>query len=146
MHNPIRSLRIDDLDAVASLSGQLGYPTAVDAIRARFEEIAASPSKAAFVAVDQRDRVVGWIQVERRVLLESGPFAEIVGLVVDDGQRGRGVGRALVQRVESWAIQCDLADIRVRSNVVREDARRFYERIGYSVTKQQSVFVRRLTA
>jgi hypothetical protein len=33
--------------------------------------------------------------------------------------------------------------VRVRSNIVRTDARRFYERLGYAVTKTQNVFDRK---
>lgn len=142
----IRALCVGDLPAIVGLSSQLGYPTAIEALRSRVAEIASSPSDAALVAVDECNRVVGWIHVARRVLLESGPFAEIVGLVVDDRQRGRGVGRGLVRRAESWAAGHALTEMRVRSNIVRVGARRFYERLGYSVTKQQSVLVRQWTA
>jgi hypothetical protein len=46
----------------------------------------------------------------------------------------------LVERGEAWARQRGLAAIGVRSNIIRERAHIFYERLGYTVTKTQKVF------
>lgn len=106
----------------------------------RVQELAASPADAVFVAVDEAEQIVGWIHIARRVLLESGPFAEILGLVVDEAFRNCRIGEALVHHAEAWAHDRGLSEIRVRSNVIRERARGFYERLGYHVVKQQAVF------
>lgn len=136
----IRKIRERDVPVVAGLAGQLGYSTDTEAMASRLRELAASSTEGVFAAVDDLDEVVGWIHIGRRVLLESGPFAEILGLIVDGGRRGCGIGAALVDAAESWARERGLAEVRVRSNVLREAARPFYERLGYVVFKQQSVF------
>ena len=140
----IRPFQQTDVAAVVRLSGQLGYPSSAQALADRAAELLASSSDAIFVAAGEADRVIGWIHIARRVLLESGPFAEILGLVVDEADRGHGVGRELVAQGESWACGAGLAEIRVRSNVIRDAARRFYERQGYGVAKQQAVFKKAL--
>jgi len=60
--------------------------------------------------------------------------------VVNSKFRSAGAGRLLVERGEEWARQRGLAVIGVRSNIIRERAHIFYERLGYTVTKTQKVF------
>jgi Zn-dependent peptidase ImmA (M78 family) len=49
------------------------------------------------------EKVAGWLHAHASEALESGFRAEIVGLVVSEGYRRRGVGRVLVQHAEQWA-------------------------------------------
>lgn len=135
-----------DAGAIAELSRQLGYPATREEIAARVEALAASSLDAVFVAArGAGERVIGWLHVFGRTMIESAPYAEIGGLVVDESERGRGVGRALVAQAESWASEHGYKTIRVRSNVVREDAHRFYAARSYRMTKQQGVFVKDLS-
>lgn len=95
-------------------------------------------------AVLVTDDLTGWIHVALVQSLESAPFAEIRGLVVDEAHRGRGIGQTLVAAAEDWARSRDVNRIRVRSNVKRERTHPFYERLGYATTKSQKVFDKRL--
>jgi Acetyltransferase (GNAT) family. len=88
--------------------------------------------------------VIGWGHVGSRLLLESDPFAELLGLVVDARRRSGGVGARLVEEAERWAVARGHFTIRVRSNVIREDAHRFYFRSGYRLSKRQAVFTKDL--
>src|SRR6185437_17034136 len=72
----------------------------------------------------------GWMHVARRATLESGEFAEILGLVVDTAARRGGVGRALVADAERWARVHRLARLVVRSNVLRDESHSFYPALG----------------
>jgi len=68
--------------------------------------------------------------------------AEIGGLVVEEGWRGSGIGRRLMQQAEQWAQEQGCWAMHVRSNILRERAHRFYERLGYQSIKTQRVFRR----
>lgn len=83
-------------------------------------------------------------QLAESVTLESDPAAEIAGLVVDEKFRGAGIGARLVAQAETWAAGEGYGLLRVRSNVHRDLARRFYEREGFRVTKSQNHFVKPL--
>jgi GNAT superfamily N-acetyltransferase len=136
----IRPARSDDVPALAELSTQLGYPATPDSLSRRLARVRDQGVGEVFVAVDAHGRVLGWTHVVPRLHLEESPFAELAGLVVGDGARGAGVGAALLSAAEQWAREHGFAHFRVRSNVVRERAHRFYLREGYVERKRQVVF------
>lgn len=130
-----------DAGRIAALSGQLGYPAAEEDVLGRLRAIGQRPDHAVFVA-EAAGRVVGWVHVYTVATMESPAHAEIGGLVVDEAHRGRGIGRALMQRAEAWARDAGLGMVRLRSNVIRAEAHDFYERIGYALVKTQKVFAK----
>ncbi len=134
-----------DADAIAELSGQLGYPVAAAAVRQRLERLLAAADQAVFVAAEAT-RVVGWIHGADQLLVESEQRCEILGLVVDQRLRRAGVGRGLVAEIERWAGARGLAVISVRSAITRAESHPFYERLGYERVKSQHVYRKRLRA
>jgi len=62
------------------------------------------------------------------------------GTTVLDAARSLGVGARLLAAAEAWSRDAGFARMRVRSNVVRERAHRFYVREGYVERKRQVVF------
>lgn len=137
----IRAMEESDSAVVNALSAQLGYPADAAATLARVRAVIASSSADAFVAEDADGRVIGWVHVFRVApFVESGPAAELGGLVVDESARGRGVGRALVARAEAWVKERGLRELWVRSNVIRAEAHAFYRNLGFAVLKSQFKF------
>jgi ribosomal protein S18 acetylase RimI-like enzyme len=137
-------MRSEDLPRVARLCGELGYPVGEGELASRFEDMAGSGGEALFVA-EASGRVVGWIHVgEVRGLLHE-PEARVHGLVVDQDERGRGIGRLLLRQAEAWSVERGLLRVRLNSRVTREEAHRFYEGCGYERTKTQHVFARDLS-
>jgi GNAT superfamily N-acetyltransferase len=139
----IRPATVTDAAAMASLSDQLGYPAEPAEIRERLSDILSRDGHAVFVA-EEGGAVTGWIHVAGRRLVEIEAFAEIGGLVVDAARRGRGIGTQLLKAAEAWSSRMGYATLRVRSNMFREDAHRFYEQRGFQGAKRQAVFVKNL--
>lgn len=139
----IRRARIEDADGIAALCGQLGYPTTAAEGTERLRAVLAHDDMAVFVA-EADGAVVGWIHMFGCERLESDPSAEIGGFVVADGHRGLGVGAELIAAGEQWAKERGYELVRVRSNVIRERAHRFYQRAGYVLSKRQAVFTKNL--
>lgn len=135
----IRAARLGDSARIAVLTEQLGYPATEAEIRTRLTTLDARGDHAFYVA-EIDGEVAGWIGVRTDLSLEGGGYAEIVGLVVDERRRGKGLGEDLVHAAEAWARGRGATKLRVRSNVIRDRAHRFYERLGYAVTKRQVVF------
>lgn len=138
----IRPALASDLPALVRLTAELGYASAPEAVARRLELILANPAHAVFVTETAGAGVVGWLHVGINPLLESDPRAEIYGLVIDPEHRHRGLGAQLVAQAVAWAEARGLTGLRVRSNVKREDAHRFYRREGFAVTKTQVVLDR----
>ena len=136
----VRPMAESDVDAVRALTAQLGYAADRAATLTRLRAVLASDVADAFVAEDAAGRVLGWAHVFSAPFIESGPNAELGGLVVDEGARGHGVGRALVARVESWARERGLRELCLRSNVIRTEAPGFYQGLGFTIQKSQFKF------
>lgn len=136
----IRPMTDADASEVASLSEQLGYPATAAQIVHRLGLVMEQPGNALFVAEDDEERVLGWIHVVGRVYLDSEPFAQIGGVIVEERHRGQGAGRALLARAEEWARDRGYDELRLWSNVVRSGAHAFYERLGYEPVKTSYVF------
>ncbi|MEO0476496.1 MAG: GNAT family N-acetyltransferase, partial [Planctomycetota bacterium] len=92
---------------------------------------------------ESQDRVVGWCHVLCIRLLESEGYAELGGLVVDQYFRRCGIGQALVQDAERWAIARGIGRLRAYSGNHRNAAHQFYLQIGY-VQRETSVFQKHL--
>lgn len=136
----IRTVRETDAAAVASLAVQLGYPMTAEQGRGRIGLILADPDCAALVAESDAGDVAGWVYIFGAHRLQTEPFVEIGGLIVDGAQRSKGIGTALMRAAESWAAARGYARVLVRSNVIRAEAHEFYERLGFSRFKSQAIF------
>lgn len=140
----IRSMRAGDAGEIAALCEQLGYPSTPAQVAHRFGLLAERPESAVFVAEDEDEaadeRIAGFVHVQGRLAVESDPRAEIAGLVVDEARRSAGVGRVLVAAAERWAADRGYDEVTLRSNVARERAHRFYQSLGYAITKSSHVF------
>ena len=134
-----------DVEAVALLCGQLGYPATSEQIARRWSIMNSQAGNAVLVAV-RNGQVLGWLHAATRPILEFDLSAEIWGLIVDERERGGGIGRMLLEAAERWAMGAGCTGKRVRSRVERSRAHAFYEREGYSRVKTQHVFEKPLVS
>jgi GNAT superfamily N-acetyltransferase len=140
----IRPLRREDAGQLAPLCGQLGYPATPEQVDRRLAHLLRTLRHGLLGAVDDDDTILGWVHVDASELLVWDPYAEICSLVVDARVRGQRIGRALVAAAEAWASDRGFAVVRVRSNVIRSDAHRFYQQLGYERVKTQDTFAKTL--
>lgn len=136
----VRAMTAADAERVATLSGELGYPSTPEQIAARFRAMQEHPDASVLVASDADGLVRGWVHVYGHRQMESEGAAEVGGLVVESESRGHGIGTMLLAAAESWARGRGYARVTLRSNVIRADAHRFYQRLGYAIVKSQHKF------
>jgi GNAT superfamily N-acetyltransferase len=83
------------------------------------------------------------VQVRIATAHDAAAMAELIGhLVTSPSMRNRGVGRALVDVVQSWALERGAEKLVVTTALHRVEAPRFYERLGFEQTGRR--FVKRL--
>jgi GNAT superfamily N-acetyltransferase len=139
----VRTMTSRDVGAVAELGRQLGYDVDSSTVEAALPKVIGSGSTV--LVAEAGGRVVGWIHGYESVLVQyPRPFAEVGGLVVDESERGSGIGRALVDAIEQWAATQGLSEVRLRSGSMRQGARTFYESLGYLNEKSSYTFSKRL--
>lgn len=135
----IRIATIADAKEVSKLSVQFGYPTSVCDTINNIRGIAKDENQIIFVA-ELNGVLVGWIQLQKRIMVIASPFVEIVGLIVEEKHRCRNIGRSLVQEGMRWAQDDNIQSLRVRSNASREESHGFYKAIGFREVKMQKVY------
>jgi GNAT superfamily N-acetyltransferase len=139
----IRRAEVEDAAMLAAISTEFGYEPRVADLAARLQQLMPLSDHAIFVA-ENAGTILGWGHARITRQLETPSYAELAALVVTQSRRSQGVGAAIVAAVEQWAREQEQATVRVRSNVIRERAHRFYRREGYEELKQQKTFVKPL--
>jgi GNAT superfamily N-acetyltransferase len=130
----IRPAVADDAPALARMLDQLGYPTDSAEIPGRLERMGERPGTTVFIA-EHRNKPVGVVTVHLFPSLHtSEPVPWLTALVVDESARGTGVGSALVQRAEEWAIRHGASKLALTSHLRRREAHDFYKRRDYEQT------------
>lgn len=129
----IRQAVSDDCAALSRLIGQLGYEAGEAEVAARLE---AMGRVGTLVLVAEADgRVVGCLSTSiMQVLHRLKLVGRISMMVVDEALRGLGIGARLVRAAERALAEQGCGLVEVTSNLVRTDAHRFYERLGYERT------------
>ncbi|MGW4037179.1 N-acetyltransferase family protein [Streptomyces sp. NPDC004778] len=137
----IRPATPDDLPAVVAmladdpLGAQRESPDDLIPYQEALQRLADDPNQHVVVAVRQ-DRVVGTLQLTIIPgLSRRGSTRSIIeGVRIHGDERGSGLGTQLIQ----WAVDesrrqnCQL--VQLTSDVTREDAHRFYERLGFTAS------------
>lgn len=140
----IRLPRAEDNARLAELAGQLGYPSSTAEIAKRLAGMEGRRDHALFVAQLASGEIAGWIGVFIYRSVEADARAEITGLVVDEGVRSQGIGPKLLERAEEWARERGCTAVGLRSNVIRDRAHAFYERLGFEHVKTQKSFRKKI--
>jgi GNAT superfamily N-acetyltransferase len=140
----IRSAQRDDLPALLRLfaagtldPGQKQAPLAPSSEHyAAFDAIESDPNNHVYVAAIDDGRVVGTFQLTfiRQLTYGGCLVAQVESVFVDPECRSSGVGATMMQFARAEAERRGALRLQLTSNVRRERAHRFYERLGYQAT------------
>jgi GNAT superfamily N-acetyltransferase len=133
----IRRASSEDASEISRLTAALGYPTTEAGVRARLGRFANDDHRVLVAIVE--GRLAGWIHIALRASVESETWSEILGFIVDEGARSRGIGGGLLQAAREWSTSRGVDRMRVRSKDSRKGAHGFYEAWGFRFVKTQRV-------
>ena|SRR5436305_433308 len=131
----VRSAEPHDFEAVTALLEALGRKEVTDDTRDRCREIYASqisdPTSDHLVAVNDDGEVVGFCSLHfRKRLNYTTPEAWVPDLIVSEGLRRTGVGKALLEHAEQRALDRNCWALSLESAYHRVEAHRFYAAFG----------------
>ncbi len=146
----IRKAREQDIDAILELNRQIG-----EIHFAQVPQVFCPPSPeerafllAAIVAegrlfcvAEQDGAVAGFLTAridinETIPFLSKEPICRIGTLVVDEGHRSRGIGKALIAHCDEWGKAQGASQLRLEVMAFNERAKALYERLGFKMLSQ----------
>jgi ribosomal protein S18 acetylase RimI-like enzyme len=107
-------------------------PTLRDEAETRFRAALTDPDMLHVVAEVDR-QVVGMALGKALVVssMSNEVAVELSGVIVRDGDRDRGIGRALVAEVGRWAAERGVRRVVIKTYSANEEALRFWRRLGF---------------
>lgn len=129
----LRPATAGDAERIATLFTDEGYPAGPSDIIERLTGFDTDHSRV--IVAESGGLVMGFIAVHALARFEhSDRILRIVALVVDPGERGRGIGGLLMDEAERLGRELGAAFAEVTAGHHRADARRLYEELGYDGT------------
>ena len=126
----IRQAEFGDVDAVADLAAALAMSFEFSAARFRenYQSLLAEEDACLLLAVDGHESVGYLLGFRHLTFYANGPVGWVEEIVVRDEERGRGIGRILMNAFEQWAAAqgCALVALATRR------AAPFYRALGYA--------------
>jgi GNAT superfamily N-acetyltransferase len=139
MKNAISPMQASDLKQVAELARQLGYPNEMEALEARFAQLA--PLAHHWLLVIRNEQgVQAWMHLERVFDLIEPAKLEIKAIVVNEELRGQGLGQQLIEHAQMIARENALRMIYLNCNIKRETTHKFYRQLGFQLERTAHFF------
>ena len=137
----IRDAQLADAPRLTELIIELGHPIEEAQVRANLELLSERSLLPLVATVD--GAVVAMCGLSAMVTVHrDAPVGRISVMIVAQAHRGRGIGAMLIAEAEKRLAALGCKILEVTSNVRRERAHQFYEKLGYERTSYR--FMKRL--
>ncbi len=141
----IREIDISDAEEIQKICKiALGYDVDISTVKNQINKLSCD-NKHHIIAVYEDDNVqkaIGFVHAQVYESVYSDTGLNILGLAVDPKFQGNGVGKKLMYYIEKYALDNNMAFIRLNSANYRLEAHKFYENIGYTSDKLQKRFIK----
>ena len=141
----IREIDISDAEEIQKICKiALGYDVDISTVKNQINKLSCD-NKHHIIAVYEDDNIqkaIGFVHAQVYESVYSDPGLNILGLAVDPKFQGNGVGKKLMYYIEKYALDNNMAFIRLNSANYRLEAHKFYENIGYTSDKLQKRFIK----
>ena len=141
----IREIDISDAEEIQKICKiALGYDVDISTVKNQINKLSCD-NKHNIIAVYEDDNIqkaIGFVHAQVYESVYSDTGLNILGLAVDPKFQGNGVGKKLMYYIEKYALDNNMAFIRLNSANYRLEAHKFYENIGYTSDKLQKRFIK----
>lgn len=128
----VRRAQPDDASYLQQLYSQLVDSAFITVLPARLEELQHDPVHELLVAEYGGTVIASALLIFcKEAMFGFQPFAVVENVIVDEAQRGTGVGRQLIRAIEQRCIDKDCSKIMLLSSAHRTQAHAFFERAGF---------------
>lgn len=141
----IRNIKKEDAVSIQKICNvSLGYKASIELVNRQIERLSKDINNHFIYVYEDKDShtVVGFVHAEVYESLYSDPGLNILGLAVLPDFQGKGIGKKLMNHLESKIKNSPILFIRLNSGVARLEAHKFYESIGYVCDKTQKRFIK----
>ncbi len=142
----IRFATINDLPGILALYAQLNPddPPIDAATAAGIWEAGESGDILRYVVAADSEIIVGTcnVAVIPNLTRAGRPYAVIENVITDRDRRGKGIGRAIVEKAVDFAKARGCYKVLLLSSAKRKEAHRFYEAIGFDGTSKKGFQIR----
>ena len=139
----IRNANKEDCPDITKLTNELGYPSSEDKVSEILDMVLEHDDHRLFVA-ELENKLVAYIHLVSSIRIGSDPFVEVVAFVVHRDYRNKGIGKSLLNETEKWVRSKNIKNIRIRSNIIRQEAHKFFTQRGFNNLKTQEVFLKQI--
>ena len=99
---------------------------------AHLEKITQSDTSYIFIAKHKSDKIIGMVTLLHTPKLDKLYKTEIEDLVVDESERGKGIGQALMRKAMEKAKELGATTIYLTSKASRVAANHLYKKLGFN--------------
>ena len=136
----IRECVLEDcMDIVKLNREEMGYDYPENAAKIQLANLLYDVNHKIYVAVIENE-IVGYIHANNYDLLYAPHMKNIMGIAVYKAHKKKGIGKALLAKLELWGKETGAVGVRLVSGSQREGAHLFYAKCGYIETKEQKNF------
>ena len=137
-----------DLPELQNLASKLWPDESVDEVAAALRKSIASPKEDLFFICDEHQRAIAFTQLSLRYDYVPGatrqPVGFVEGIYVEEGYRGTGIGRQLIEHAEKWAFDKGCIELASDALIDNVDSQNFHTQVGFREVERIVTFIKPL--
>ena len=140
MNINLRRAMISDAKPIYELCrSELGYDFSLEQVEANVRRLIGDPTNLLLVA-ERQNELAGFVHANSHEPVYAPKMKSVLALVVREEYRKHGLGHALINAVENWALETGASGVRLNSGETMNDALHFYKSMGYDYIRTQYNF------
>lgn len=140
----------EDFNEWLDLALKLWSDESVEEMDRSLKNIFQSPREAGFLAKDDRDKAIGFMNLSLRSDYVPGanqsPVAYIEGIYVKDEYRKQGVGKELIQYAQKWAVERGCVELASDALLENTASYEFHTKVGFQEVERVVTFIKKVTS